>query len=582
MKKAALLLLLIFILPLKTHAKESTVAVQFTDKAGRPITGMRTEAFLDDTTLSFVTDEEGRIYIPVDKDFPFEFRVTTRFEHRFNDMPFYVIGILNDEGVMVHLKNDFDIAVKSPSDLWQTFKIQSEDEGNRKYNDQLVTVYQYLKDAVFFYREILNVYEEFDIPTVYVVCYGSLDNTYYFDDIFVISETDMSVNNENAPQNREWHEYSHHILFNLHKKWPQTQGGFEKNHAGFLNDSTADSYVEGFAEFMSLMIGEYNGYAFKDVYNPIGSMEIDFLPVDYFGMGEEFAICGILWDLYDEINDDPVHMSMEEIWAVLKRFNNDFTDVYEGLTSMYPDRKNEINRVFVNHGFFINLKPGNGKWDFGEPYMGWPDRYRPFDYFIDLPRYKDRILFQYSPGEKIGSAGDLSRPKRRTAMAPLGHCIRTKDKTACYTIDVVFDDNEYSPYTMRVNNIKGDIKFAVPPDRYKATITVKPDRTECGKVLTIRSEDFYKKYQKSVKNRYYLEHRFEPLGREEDSKEDPYRYYPDPSGEEAVTDESGRPIVLFSEKDAPKGFLEEEGDGSLLSILLVLVILFLLLFKKPR
>lgn len=564
------------------YANESVLSVKITDGKGRPMVRMRTELSYPEN-FRLITDEEGKIKIPLSENFPSSILVTTRFEYVLKDETAFAVGITNDDGVLMHVKNTFEIPVNESEVMEQTLVIQSKDQGNLRYNDPLTTVYQYLSDSVRFYDRVLSVYDEFDIPSFYVACYGPSDSTFYFDNISVISEPDMPVHNENAPQNREWHEYNHHILFHLHDKWPQSAYGYEKNHAGFLNGSTSDSYVEGFAEFMSLMVGEHTGYSFKDIYRPIGSMELDYMPVDYAGTAEEFAIAGVLWDLYDGFDDDPLQMPIKDIWNVLSSFNNDFTAVYEKLISRYPKDLMKINQVFVNHGFFINQEKGNGRWDFGEPYIGWPNRYKPGDYFIDLPLRNGKIAYEYKEGDKIGSAGDWSRPYRRTTMAPAGHCIKTKNKSLCYIVDVDFDNESMKDYSMRINNVNGEIKFALPPERFGATVTVKPDRMECKKILTIRSDEFYNMYQKSVENRYYVNHDFSPVGNEAVLDVDSYRYYTDSENDEAIMDKDGKPVTVFFERKKPNLLTQSDSlEGPAIPIIAGLVILWLWIRKKVR
>lgn len=562
-------------------AKPQMLSLQLKDRGGKPIVQMRTETLLNGKTIQGITDKEGFLHLPVETGFPLDLKVITRFEYILGDKPAFVLGVLDEQGVLMHVKNTYDIKVNGLDDLHQEVVIQSTDIANKRYNDQLITVYQYLSDSVYFYDQVLSAYDEFDIPTFYGACYATPESTFYFDNIAVVSELDMPVNNENAPQNREWHEYNHHILFNLHKKWPQAPSGYEKNHAGFLNTTTSDSYVEGFAEFMSLMVGEFTGYPYKDVYRPIGSMELDYIPVDYAGMAEEFAIAGVLWDLYDGINDDPVQLSIDEIWEVLSKFNNDFTDVYDKLIARHPDIKNDIDQTFVNHGFFVNMEQGNGRWDFGEPYVGWPERYRPGDYFIDLPTVNGKIVFAYQRGEKIGSAGDISRPYRRTTMAPAGHCIKTKNKSVCYTVDVEFDNEPDRNFSMKINNVNGEIKFAIPPERYASTVTVKPDGLECKKALTIRSQEFYEKYQKSVKNKFFVHHDFAPLTDESTEEPVSYKFYSDPETDEAVVDEKGNKVTVFVEQKAPKP-ITDPLNGMLIPMVVVFFFVWLMFRKKPK
>ncbi len=574
---------LIIVAGRKVYSEPRTLSLFIGDFNNQPVVRMNVEIFINGDRSVYATDLKGFVNIEINDDYPIDLKVVTRYEYVHEDKTIFVLGVLNDKGVLVHVKNTYDFTVTGQDDLKKTITINSiEQNTNQRYNNQMITVYRYLSDSVDFYENTLNIYNEFDIPPFYVACFGTETGTFYFDDIAVISQQDMPINNENAPQNREWHEYNHHILYNLHKRWPRAPHGYEKNHAGFLNTTTSDSYVEGFAEFMSLMVGEFTGYDFGPVYHPIGSLEIDYLPVDYAGMAEEFAVAGVLWDLYDEKNDENVQITIHEIWEVLKLFNNDFTSVYENLIRLYPDLADDIAQIYLNHGFFINMKQGNGRWDFGEPHVSWPNRYRPGDYFIDLPMVGNRITFQYTPGEKVGSAGDRSRPVRRTTMVPVGHCIRTKDKSACYTVDFAFNDPNVANYTMKINNVDGEIKFAVPPPRYSCTVTLKPDGIECKKVLTIDSKDFYKKYQKSAKNKYFLNHNFSPLSDEGEEQKVNYRFYTEHDSDEAVLDPEGNVVTVFTEQKEynPLGELIRPTNRIVFAQLAVAAIIIIILLRK--
>ena len=111
-----------------------------------------------------------------------------------------------------------------------------------------------------------------------------------------------SANSPGIPDNREYHEYGHYFL------WLQTGEIFElpasdTNHGGYYrNTSTRDSFVEGFAEFYSMMVsGKIDGDSRSEIYTIGGDydLEADRLPWEAEGWWEEFTIAGLLLDLVD-------------------------------------------------------------------------------------------------------------------------------------------------------------------------------------------------------------------------------------------------------------------------------------------
>ncbi len=114
-----------------------------------------------------------------------------------------------------------------------------------------------------------------------------------------------SAQSPGVPDNREYHEYGHFFLS------LQTGDEFElpagdTNHGGYYeNSSTRDSFVEGFAEFYSMMVARHiDGDDNSEIYT-IGAdydLETDRLPWEAAGWWEEFTVAGLLLDLVD---DDP-------------------------------------------------------------------------------------------------------------------------------------------------------------------------------------------------------------------------------------------------------------------------------------
>lgn len=106
------------------------------------------------------------------------------------------------------------------------------------------------------------------------------------------------------PKNREYHEFSHYAMHCLYGRFPEAPPVPipEKNHDGYVNPSTADSYVEGFAEFMSLVIGDhYDNWWGDDCPSQLFNRNIEdnYKTWGWAGKEEEYAVAGVLWDLYD-------------------------------------------------------------------------------------------------------------------------------------------------------------------------------------------------------------------------------------------------------------------------------------------
>lgn len=115
-----------------------------------------------------------------------------------------------------------------------------------------------------------------------------------------------SARSPGIPDNREYHEYGHYFLS------LQTGDNFElptgdTNHGGYYNNSsTRDSFVEGFAEFYSMMVSRHVDDDQNAEMYTIGAtydLEADRLPWEAAGWWEEFTVAGLLLDLVDDDSD---------------------------------------------------------------------------------------------------------------------------------------------------------------------------------------------------------------------------------------------------------------------------------------
>ena len=239
----------------------------------------------------------------------------------------------------------------------------------------------------------------------------------------VITPADSSFAIPFQSQYVVYHEFSHYAMYCIYdKKFPVSaaDNGPVKtiNHGGYMNPSTSDSFTEGFAEFMPAIIQEYYGSPLAGRSGGMGSLDDTFKAWEYEGKAEEHAISATLWNIYntdshydtrrkseenirrDILNDPakiafeadreqitvaeyrdkltreigllqsgqnlfdedhPVKLRFDQIWPVLRTYNRDFTDVYTGLVSTYPDQKAGIDTVFVEHGLYRDTQRGNGR-----------------------------------------------------------------------------------------------------------------------------------------------------------------------------------------------------------------------------
>ena len=87
------------------------------------------------------------------------------------------------------------------------------------------------------------------------------------------------LSDPNWPDNREYHEFGHHFLADAFADAAPASAA-NTNHAGYYrNPSSSDSWVEGFAEFYSLMVSKHiDQDPLPDWYLDWYSLEFDFRP----------------------------------------------------------------------------------------------------------------------------------------------------------------------------------------------------------------------------------------------------------------------------------------------------------------
>lgn len=608
----------------------------------------------------------------------------THFTMYYNFNPTPIKIILNMTGTRIEGMEQIDWtseeAAASGKHLTPTLRIDDYfPESSRALS--YIYIYLHLAEALEFYRDELDA--SFDCQPPLLVQVSTFDLKWPLQFIpgttlggskvhgITIPHFSTQSTTPLRPKNREYHEFSHYAMYEIYGKFPEPTATYEvkeENHGGYLNPTTADSYVEGFAHFMAMVIAEHYDFWWNQEDYPShggmwGDLEVDYVPWLGTGYAEELAVASTLWDLYDgptqhagsqrvadlkkkqyqelledfdgnengmldgdevafyiaaqladsryhttwkklitslailydadndqtfdkkelgemlraeEIEpedpsvfleewdsdkdgglglpellvylsgktldqlraqarksytlqdavdsiqlreDDQVDLTLKEIWKVLKQYHSDFTSVYQAFVSNHPEQKEEIDRVFISHGFFADRDKGNSEYDPGEPLRdgNGNQRYDQGEHYVDLATGGVR----YDENETVGSAANWERPGRRSYQYLPGMFIKVDNNHTYYDLDIeLYDHNSPThpiptwQYIVTSTNQNGYVYVPVPPEPYNATVTVQPKGTDTANPLVFTSSEFNQAYHQSVEKGYYIEHSFRPGGKE--------------------------------------------------------------------
>jgi len=347
----------------------------------------------------------------------------------------------------------------------------------------MAPVYYYTANALDFDLTILEADVGYKLPVD--IFMGGNGGTFYSrpTSYIAIDIGDLGYSSSDRPRNREYHEFSHHLLFS---QWngEGLRTGTDKNHDGFLNSNTADSYTEGFAEFMSLAIADYtnneNDPAPSHIYAGFGSLENNIKPWEARGYNEELAVAGVLWDIYDDENDDGDKISIpaKDLWNVLKVKRSNFYDYAKALKEAYPDKAAGIDKILIAHGFFADSYVGNGTRDGFEPYKDANNdgSYSAGEYFVDYGINGTRTAITWDNKGEVGRAANYQRPDRGKAVEVPGAFLSVSDmRVAQYEVSVHFNKASHGKdYSYTVDQRGGLIYVQPLPESADATITIRP------------------------------------------------------------------------------------------------------------
>jgi hypothetical protein len=230
------------------------------------------------------------------------------------------------------------------------------------------------------------------------------------------------------------HEYGHYfdVMSNngVYRTLMSRQDGERHiNHGGYMNSSTSDSFMEGFATAYAGLVQQTAGMA-----NPHLAGAVDLSNIGYYtawgvnGTEEELAISVLLYQMLFSY-DAP-----REYWSALQPDRSDFYAYYQAFEDSL--NKNGLERLeeLALAGGLYQMPFGSGTYDFGEPFIDMPEgkgngkydsneRYADLMYetsengYVDIENPLEDYRKDYDPDDLLlGQAADAGRSARRTTL----------------------------------------------------------------------------------------------------------------------------------------------------------------------
>lgn len=284
---------------------------------------------------------------------------------------------------------------------------------NPDYADDMLASYGHMQRVIGWIAETVG----YSLPptlrvslfdtTVVASGYQTATRTIHF------TPADSGCNDPDRPMNREWHETFHDLMHVTIGIPPLAPG--DGNHWGFANSSTADSWSEGWATGWTLIMAADQGDESPGLYPVSGArvdLEFDWRPRDPMPTiggcappatllsREEFAVAGLLYDLYDDARIDSdgkidaISVSPESLWKVLSAGPSigNVLELYRRLLGAAPGlgiNQADLDQLFINHGLYADLNDS----------------------------------CSYDAGERVGQVADKNRPWRRAVPPQSGAAV---------------------------------------------------------------------------------------------------------------------------------------------------------------
>ncbi len=378
------------------------------DNSTKPIKNVRVEAEwydelgnLKEGLNSRYSDDEGKVYFSNEELDKYEngtFRVTVVFEDK--DKSVQIVdgsGLgaapTDDQRLAAPLANyTTDLVIEDFTNDFDVNLTLNHDVTEAKYG----RVYYHATEATAFMKELgvtQKKTERFylDDPNTNGAYHNAGGEIGALDKGIVYSARVSSFTNSESPTNREWHEFGHHIMYERYGFHLCCSAKYGLNHEGYKNGISIDSYTEGFAEFMSMMMLDHYKYPKKNLYF-VGAtpfdMEINYRVSSNVGgvTMEEMSLASIYYDLLDggSGDEDGIELSKSQIWGVIgskntldgqSRYIYNIWDAYRAfnqtdLPGLHEEWGNnqlvsKLDRVFISHGVYAD-KNGDELWEPGE------------------------------------------------------------------------------------------------------------------------------------------------------------------------------------------------------------------------
>ncbi|MDD4796158.1 MAG: zinc ribbon domain-containing protein [Eubacteriales bacterium] len=282
------------------------------------------------------------------------------------------------------------------------------------------------------------------------------------------------------------HEFGHAFDFITNGKFRAyaEYGPGNENHGGYFNDTTSDSYIEGFATFFAGTVQLYGGYK-----NPHILSWIDLgTPGGYIawknnGKSEEFAIATLLYNTHALAGD------IKGYWGVLDADRENFYEYYTAVEAYLAQKSPEAARKLRQYaiaGGLYRMPFGSGRYDPGEPFRGLPggtagrrDANEPYADLMFGVDENGRIdpakpLREYDESSlTAGQSSDALRA-RKTIQPPHGGYLYLSGKAAEYLLVDILPNGEQGSRTLRAvddarvviglpdRELTGSVRVSVP------------------------------------------------------------------------------------------------------------------------
>ena len=316
------------------------------------------------TTNETTTDADGNYNFSRSISKGIAYNLTVTFSYAINTTTYFSLHYQENNPKVVSFSRIF--TVESTSDLTQDIALDQELQHyyGGEWAKTFASMYVHFTEALEFYKIALEVDVNFQLPLDIYTFVSEQTGTRYWYNVpgksYITISADKSIHESvYRPRNREYHEFSHYMMHTMYQQWPAPSPDLpvtieERNHDGYLNPSTSDSYVEGFAEFMAaLMLQIYQEDVGTIPMTPPDSstmtamdaenymyntqwagMEFNAVTFGDSGRAEEDAIAGILWDLYDD-NTDYCDKTPEEMYQSYQQRFPEIQKEYEAIKASF-------------------------------------------------------------------------------------------------------------------------------------------------------------------------------------------------------------------------------------------------------